>query len=670
VTGLERHAADIAVLAAAALVVAFRPRLAPFLAVLGVLFQSSATHVMTSDGLVLAGAAAGLALDRVRRSHWPALSDVPAALPVLLALNVLMLASLLANAAGPAGSVAAQSTTYFISRSVLVGTVMVLAPRPGGWQWDWIWAGGLGALLVGLARLLELAGVPVSALAGSLSISLLGDVRDVGSWNGFAIALVVGTLLALIAAIGRPQPRAATAFWLGVALVALLAGATAQSRTVTVIVVLLLPILALVATSRGQRAAIAGLGLAFLAVAVTPAASILDKPLVVQASRSPDTAVTGTSIPPASQIPPAARSAAGTVAPSFTAPSTPPVDWRSLLNRPYYRIEQVFTRPTVYDHGNYLAILVRSGAYRTDVQLRVDVGGRTVAVVSADRIGSSYQWIVVPIPDGLLTSVGDVDVGLSASGALDSTTHYISVGGTDAFAPDVVSHAYSAGRPVTDDLSADPGVQRGTFLVFLDGRVPALSRFRAGSQTVLDPSLSDRLTLWGNGWRIFRANPVVGTGYYTFGSIQDRYATTALFFQYDNAHSNYVELLADLGVLGPLLLLLFMGTVAVPLLVDARRADGERRWLDLALAATIAVMVVASVTQTWMADSRIALFFWLVLLASSPSAAASLRVLDSPPWARSGGAATAPAEARSGWRRLRAAAAGSWRRRLRPGRLP
>ena len=668
-SGVERHAADIAVLAAAALVTALRPRLAPYLAVLGVLFQSSATHVMTSDGLVLAGAAAGLAVDRLRRRDWPALSDLPAALPVLLALDVLMLASLLANAGGPAGGVAAQSTAYFISRSVLVGAVVVLAPRPLDWPWGWISAGGLGALLVGLTRLLELAGVPASALAGWLSISILGDVRDVGSWNGFAIAMVAGALLALIAAIGRPRPRPLTAFWLGVALVVLLAGATAQSRTVTVIVVLLFPVLTLVASSPRHRAAVAGLGLAFLAVAVTPVGSILDKPVLVQASRSPDSVVTGTPIPPATQEAPPARSAGGTVAPPFTAPAAPPVDWRSLLNQPYYRIEQEFSRPTVYDHGNYLAILVRSGAYRTDVQLHVDVGRRTVAVVTADRIGSSYQWIVVPIPDGLLTSEGNVVIGLSASGSLDSSTHYISVGGTDAFAPDVASRAYSAGRLVTDDLSADPGVQRGTFLVLLDGRVPAFSRFRAGSQTVLDPSLSDRLALWDTGWRVFLANPVLGTGYYTFGSVQERYATTALFFRYDNAHSNFVELLADLGVLGPLVLLLLIGTVAVPLVVDARRSRGERRWLDVALAAAIAVMLVASVTQTWMADSRIALFFWLLLLAASPTVGASLRVLGSR-WARSGGAAGAPPGARSGWRRLRAAAAGSWRRRLRPGRLP
>src|SRR5215831_17125776 len=221
VSGLERHAADLAVLAGAAVVAAIRPRVTPYLVVAGVLFQSSATHVMTSDGLVLAGAFAGLAFERGLRGDRPRASDVPLVAVVLLGLDVLMAASLLANLGGPTAGVAGQATFYFVSRSVLLGAVVVLAPRSGGWLRDWISAGAVGSLLVGLARLLELAGVPVQPLAGSLSIGLLGDVRDIGSWNGFASAMLVGALMALIMAIGRPLARPATVFWLAVALVTL-----------------------------------------------------------------------------------------------------------------------------------------------------------------------------------------------------------------------------------------------------------------------------------------------------------------------------------------------------------------------------------------------------------------------------------------------------------------
>ena len=64
---LGRHLLDLAVLSAAAVVTTLRPRAAPYLAVVAVLFPSAATSALKTDGLVLAGVAAGLAIDRARR---------------------------------------------------------------------------------------------------------------------------------------------------------------------------------------------------------------------------------------------------------------------------------------------------------------------------------------------------------------------------------------------------------------------------------------------------------------------------------------------------------------------------------------------------------------------------------------------------------------------------
>jgi len=389
-----------------------------------------------------------------------------------------------------------------------------------------------------------------------------------------------------------------------------------------VIVLLLFPLLALTATSGVSRWVLASAGVVFLAVALTPAGPILSKPLVVQASQSAGTAgapqPAPEASPPATPAPPTGASP-GRVAPPFAEHSVGNVDWRSVLDRPYYRIDQTFRHPGVYDHGNYLALVVRSTAHSGDVALRVAVNGRAIGEVGADRIKPFWDWLVVPIPDGTLTTGQDVTVSFSATGPLDSRTHYVSVGGTNGFAADVVSRAYSHGTFVLNDLSSDPGLQRGLVIAFLNGREPAIARFRPSSQPIVDPSLSDRITLWTSAWRIFLAHPALGAGFYTFGSLHDRYATSTLFFPYENAHSNFFELLADLGPLGPLLLLLLMATVAVPRLIRAARAGWTAGWLDLALAATVAVMLLSSLTQTWIGDSRVAMFFWLFLLVASPA---------------------------------------------------
>jgi hypothetical protein len=613
--GLERHALDLAVLGAAALVTALRPRLAPYLAVLAILFQSGATHWLTSDGLVLAGACAGLAFDRARRRDWPSAADVPAALMALLALDGLALASLLANWDGQGHAVALPATEYFVSRTVLVAALVLLAPRPPDALLPWLRAGAVGALAAGSARLLELAALPVQPLAAALSIHLLGDLTDVGSWNVFAVTMVAGGLMALAAAVVGHASRAALAGWSAVSVVVLMAGATAQSRTATLIVVLLFA--GLIAAARGvaRRAALAVLPLAFVAAALLPGSSVLDKPVLVQdavptgGTPAPSPGTAATPAPTGAAVPQASGVMA--TAPPFAAPRGLGADWRAVLDQPYYSVVQEIHRPQVAVRGNHVDILVRAGVHTPDVRLRVAIDGRTVAEVGTDRIGSDYGWIVVPIPDGLLTPGRDVAVDLTPVGALDSQSRYISVGGVYGYAPGLTSDALSAGRPVHGDLSADAGAQTGTFLVLLDGELPPLTRFQPPHQAVLDPSLSDRFALWRTAWRVWLGHPLLGTGFYTFGTVQHAYTAAATFAVYDNAHDNFFELLADLGILGPVLLLLVMASAALPLALAAGRA---RRWEHLALLAVVAVALLSSLTQTWIADSRVAMYFWVSLL--------------------------------------------------------
>jgi hypothetical protein len=639
---LARHDLDLAVLLAAAAVATVAPRAVPYVAVLAVLFQSATTHWMTTDGLVLAGLAAGLALGRARRRDLPRLGELTpgavltamGAAAALLALDALMVASALANRDGPASALAQQATGYFISRTVLTAAVVLLAPRSPEGSLAWLRAGAVGALAAGGARLLEIAGVPVAAALGSAAISLLGDLGDLGSWNVFAAVMAAGALMALGVEAAVPPSRTSSAAWFAVALVVLLAAGTAQSRTALVIVLAVFPFLVAGATGIARRATLAGLAIAFVGMALSPVASILDKPVLVAPGGAaaalpvptpPATPVETPAPTPATRpVPTPATSpgATGDRAPAFTAPRSMPLDWRAVLDRPSYRVDQAADGQRVYARGNHVDLLVRAASRDRDLGLRLAIGGRTIAQLPADRLPAYWGWVVVPVPDGLLARGQPVMVSVDTFGRLDSQSRYISIAGTDGYADELRSSAYSSGRLVTGDLSADAGLQRGTLLVLLNGEAPSMVRFQAQPGTVLDTSLADRLTLWATAWRIFLAHPVLGTGFYTFGSVQDAYST-GTFATYDNAHSNLLQLLSDLGMLGPPLLLLVMAAAAAPAVRRLWRRGP--RWPDLALLGVVAAMLLASLTQAWIADSRVAMYFWLFAIAAGIPARVEVR---------------------------------------------
>ena len=605
----QRHLLDAAVLSVSGLVVFLRPRAAPYLAVLAVLLPSSATSALTTDGLVLAGAAAGLALDRLRRGDWR-LAPVPTGPLVLLAaLDALMLLSMAWNRD------AAQATTYFVSRTILAGAVVVLAGAAPRVRRDWLAAAALGAVPLALARLLELGGVPLqSALGDRLSVQIMGDLGQLGTWNIFACVVAVAGLVALGAGLSSARSSTTVA---GLALAALLlvSAATAGSRTVLVAVLAVLGALVLAAGERRGRAVVGVMAAAFLAASALPGSPLVDKPLLVSTRDA-------TAAPPSSDASAGPRPGTGEAASGarFAPPPGLAADWRVVLDQPYYRLDQTFVRPSVRPTGNFLAILVRAGTKTRSVLLRVSVDGAVVGDLSAAELDASYRWVTMPLPDGLLAGGRDVVVSLAARGDLDSQRRYISVGATDALSPAIRTSAFSQGHAVPGDLSADPGHQQGTALVFLDGQVPDLHRPPAGAQRVVQESIADRLTLWRTAWHVFLRHPLLGTGFYTFGSARFEDPEGNLFTPYANAHSNLLELLSDLGPLGPALFLLLLLSAGVALLgwppTTWAAGAGPDRWWRLGWAGAVGIMLVASLTQTWLADSRSAVFFWLLLLAA------------------------------------------------------
>ena len=69
---------------------------------------------------------------------------------------------------------------------------------------------------------------------------------------------------------------------------------------------------------------------------------------------------------------------------------------------------------------------------------------------------------------------------------------------------------------------------------------------------------SGRLHFWSIAWQIFLANPIIGAGFDAFGVAFSRYDTWHGLFRVENAHNDYLQILADGGILAFACLLAFM----------------------------------------------------------------------------------------------------------------
>jgi O-antigen ligase len=96
----------------------------------------------------------------------------------------------------------------------------------------------------------------------------------------------------------------------------------------------------------------------------------------------------------------------------------------------------------------------------------------------------------------------------------------------------------------------------GTFLVWL-GVSKAVQRFEQLTHGGIAREL--RVSLYGDTWRIFLDHPVAGTGLGTLVAVYPRYASFYNGLTVDHAHNDYLELLADTGIVGGACGLFFIG---------------------------------------------------------------------------------------------------------------
>ncbi len=618
----EGRILDVLVFAVAGLLAYRFPRTAPYVAVFSVGLQSTLTHSLTSDGDALAGLIVGLAVTRIRSRRFPSQRVVTYTLLALAAFGLLVGLSFAANVRGPNGHEVALGSQYFISRTLLAAFVVILSEQDSDWQHRWVRAIALLALVLSAFRVAEMAGLPLKPMTDTLRIAVISEYSSVSNTNTFAVVAAIGIPF-LLAGAGLDDTYAVWqkwGRWLAAALVTF-ALASTESRTGVVIMVVVVVSLLLLANTGRRRILILGLALIYLGGSLVPAFSIGNKPVVVSGQAVPESIIATNEAPiiaPPQLQSPGSPQPTPQPQPQPGQPALPaiPPQWRSILDRSSYLLEATVPPAATGTRGNYLVFVVRASSRTDQVTLRITVNGSLVAELQPSHMSPFYHWEQVPIPDALADTGKPISVGFATAGNVDSSKHYFAVGGIYARSSGYSSRIWTGHSWVQNDLSSDPGIQSGLPLVFLDGAVPPLEYFVASRGEVIDTSLSDRLVLWRTALIAFLHNPILGTGFYTFQFVRDQYepSDSPLFYVYTNAHSNYFELLSDLGVAGPALFLLIL---LIPLVKVLRRTiskSNRREWMAPALGLALIALLLSSLTQTWIADSRVYITGWFIVL--------------------------------------------------------
>lgn len=147
-------------------------------------------------------------------------------------------------------------------------------------------------------------------------------------------------------------------------------------------------------------------------------------------------------------------------------------------------------------------------------------------------------------------------------------------------------------------------------------------------QRLTDPSNNGRTPLWEVALNAFSASPVHGAGAGMYQTLWDRLRPR--FAYVINAHSLYLQAMAELGLPGLLLLLTLLGAAILGL---ARRARGSQRSLYAALlAATLVWALHAGVDWDWEMPVVTVGFFAATGLALSARGSAGTRAAAASGW--------------------------------------
>lgn len=148
---------------------------------------------------------------------------------------------------------------------------------------------------------------------------------------------------------------------------------------------------------------------------------------------------------------------------------------------------------------------------------------------------------------GIGTLIMVIAVPLTGSrGGMISFAAMLGVAGT-AFFYDAASDRKRTLIPAFVGLATVAVIAFGT-VVFLGGADTLLRG--VGFQNTSDDISSGRIHFWSVAWQIFASNPIFGAGLDAFGFAFTRFDTRGGMYRVEQAHNEYLQMLADGGVLG------------------------------------------------------------------------------------------------------------------------
>lgn len=163
------------------------------------------------------------------------------------------------------------------------------------------------------------------------------------------------------------------------------------------------------------------------------------------------------------------------------------------------------------------------------------------------------------------------------------------------------------------------------WLVGSEGLVANFSQLEKEGQTESLDKYSRR-DIWNASWQMIKAHPIAGVGLGAFQFAYTRYDLSSGSQRVEQAHNDYLQILADGGVIGGVLALCFLELLFLHGFLLANTRDRQRRALVLgALTGCFAIAVHSFVEFNLQVTANAQLFLALCALATTPFGRASQR---------------------------------------------
>ena len=128
-----------------------------------------------------------------------------------------------------------------------------------------------------------------------------------------------------------------------------------------------------------------------------------------------------------------------------------------------------------------------------------------------------------------------------------------------------------------------------------------------GSENTLEPSAADRVTLWEDAMNLYKANPVLGTGY-------DTYQFMHRVAEYGDTHNYYVKVMVETGTVGLLTLVAVLMRMAfLGLQLYFKTGDSFLKGIGLGFFGMMVCALVANFFGDRWTYMQVDGFIWVVL---------------------------------------------------------